>query len=117
MKKEKVNKKIFIASLIAYFMISACFFMLKQTGILSSKHQWLIALYASVVSIIAYIWVLFIAKLIIDKLLKFQIEIGNDAYPFIAAIIKNKSLIHLAYCGVFFVGISMGLYGIWFNAL
>ncbi|MEM5540156.1 hypothetical protein [Olleya sp. AS48] len=116
LKKEKISKKILITSLIFYFLISTFFFILKKTGILSN-HQWLIAVYVSIICIIAYILVLFIAKLIINKLLKFQIEKGKKSHPFITKFIKNKSLIHSIYCLVFLISISMGLYAIWFKSI
>lgn len=116
LKKEKINKRVLITSLVFYFIVSLLFFLLKKTGVLS-EYNWLISVYASVVSIIAYILILFIAQLIINKLIKFQIEQGNKSHPFIVKLDKNKSLIHLIYCLVFFISISMGLYAIWFNSI
>lgn len=100
LKKEKIDKKVLKTSLVLYFMVSILFFLLKKIGVLSN-YKWLIAVYTSIVCIIAYVLMLFIAKLIINKLLKFQIEQGNKSHPFIVKFNKNKSLIHLIYCLIF----------------
>lgn len=113
LKRGRINKKIFIKSLIFYFVISLLFFILKKTVL--PNHSWLLVpIYASFVSLNAYVWVLFVARLIINKLIKFQIEQGNQS-PFITRLDKNKSTIHLIYSLVFLKSIGIALYGIWLS--
>ncbi len=115
-KRNKLNKKLFIGSIVFYFSLTIPLFILQKTNILPYS-EWVVLVYASLIIIDAYIFCLFVINFIINALLKFQINVGNESHPFIAALTKNQSLIRTMYCLLLFLGMSLGLYGLWLKAI
>ncbi|MDP8080367.1 hypothetical protein [Phocoenobacter skyensis] len=111
-KRKKVDKKLFIRSIILYFIVTAIVFFLKKMGMFSTFIEEVVLIYATFIILDAYIFIIFVANLIISRLLNFQIKIGNESRPFIAMLIKNQSLIHTLYCSLFLFGSILGLYGL-----
>lgn len=115
-KRNKLNKKLFIGSIVFYFSLTIPLFILQKINILPYS-EWIVLVYASLIIIDAYIFCLFVINFIINALLKFQINVGNGSRPFIATLVKNQSLIHTIYCLLLFLGMSLGLYGLWLKAI
>ncbi len=113
-KRKKINKKVLFVSIILYLVITIPLFILKKIGIIPNN-VWLVSIYASLLCFFAYIIGVVATNFIINLLIKFQIDVGNESKPLVVKLIKNKNLIQTVYCLLFYLGFIMGLYGIWFK--
>lgn len=72
-----------------------------------------IAIYSSFLVILALIVIVYLSGFIIQKIVDFQISIGNENKGFIKNIVKNKITIINTIQTLFLLGGLLGMYGIW----
>ncbi|AUC76955.1 hypothetical protein [Olleya sp. Bg11-27] len=117
--RKKINKRHLRLSIISIIVsvpaYVAILFTLKKIDFTPNK-KLVIGIYVSFVIILMFIIILFVVKVIWDFLIQNQVKIGNKEKPFIKKIIKRKTLIITIFHMLFFLGVCLGLFGMWFNS-
>ncbi len=117
--RKKINKrhlKLSIISIIVSVPVYvAILFILKKIDFTPNK-KLVIGIYVSFVILLMFIILLFVVEKIWDFLIRNQVKIGNKEKPFIKKIIKRKKLLITIFHVLFFLGICLGLFGMWFNS-
>lgn len=117
LQKEKFNLSTLKYTIIAYVASIPIYFLTllfyKFVLEITPDKSLTIAVYSSFVVIVAIIIVMSLVGIMIQKLLDFQISVGNENKGFIKSIINKKELIIASFQTVFLLGGIMGMYGIW----
>ena len=117
LQKEKFNLSTIKYTVIAYVASIPIYFLTllfyKFVLEITPDKSLTIAVYSSFVSIVAIIIVMSLVGIMIQKLLDFQISVGNENKGFIKGIFNKKGLIITLFQTLFFLGGIMGMYGIW----